>query len=322
MKEKKEIQENDNLGTILAIILASNHRIGFISPLILYCYSNILKDNYKIYSQVLIEYRKILENYKKLAEELKVNDSLNLSHLFSHLLWNGYFSVTKEHHYNLNNRLMISGKYSLDVIKGSGVCLTYAELLANFLNVCDKEAALLNSLVPTKKGTIKINYYPEIERKFSSGKINHLLFSSFMFFLKPITKIVGNHAVTLIKDNSKMFVYDPTNLAVLKINDKNSASIINGYGTISIKPMETLFLEPNCDPHNLSEQLILGNSFSPYSRKEIIFTFEEIIELVKSNINLLDSAYDNIHHELEFISQQIDEIGKNDKTLVKSPKTK
>ena len=107
---KKEIQENDNLETILAIILASNHRIGFISPLILYCYSNILKDNYKIYSQVLIEYRKILENYKKLAEELKVNDSLNLSHLFSYLLWNGYFSVTKEHHYNLYNRLMISGK--------------------------------------------------------------------------------------------------------------------------------------------------------------------------------------------------------------------
>lgn len=107
---KKEIQENDNLETILAIILASNHRIGFISPLILYCYSNILKDNYKIYSQVLIEYRKILENYKKLAEELKVNDSLNLSHLFSYLLWNEYFSVTKEHHYNLYNRLMISGK--------------------------------------------------------------------------------------------------------------------------------------------------------------------------------------------------------------------
>lgn len=120
---KKEIQENDNLETILAIILASNHRIGFINPLILYCYSNILKNNYKIYSQVLIEYRKILENYKKLAEELKVNDSLNLSHLFSYLLWNGHFLVTKEHHYNLYNRLMISGKYSLDVIKGSGVCL-------------------------------------------------------------------------------------------------------------------------------------------------------------------------------------------------------
>ena len=177
-EEEKEIQEKDNLETILA----SNHKVGFLSTLILYCYSDLIKDNYNVYKQALINYQKVLDNYKKLAEELKINDALNLSHLFSYLLWNGYFSVTKEHRYNLNDRLMISGMYSFDVIKGHGVCLAYAELLANFLNTCDKEASLLNCLVPTKKGAVKMNYYPEIERKTSSNLSNQMFVPSLMFF--------------------------------------------------------------------------------------------------------------------------------------------
>lgn len=181
-EEMNKLRERDNSETILAIILASNHRVSFLSALILNCYSDTLKNNYNNYRQVLTSYQKVLENYKKLAEELKIYDSLNLSHLFSFLLWNGYFSATKDHHYNPNDRLMILGMNSFDVFKGRGVCLAYAELLTNYLNACNREAALLSCVVPTKKGAIKINYCPEIERKYSLGKINHSIISSFMFF--------------------------------------------------------------------------------------------------------------------------------------------
>lgn len=114
-----------------------------------------------------------------------------------------------------------------------------------------------------------------------------------------------------------MFVYDPTNLAVLKINDKKSASLINGQGTFLIKPIETALLEPNFDPHNLFEQLVLNDSYSSYSRKEVIFSFEEVMEMIKNNLYLLDSSYENIHLELQSISKQIDELRTHSKILKK-----
>ena len=123
--------------------------------------------------------------------------------------------------------------------------------------------------------------------------------------------------MTLIKDNNKMFVYDPTNLAVLKINSKDSASLINGTGTFVIKSMETLLFMPNADHKNLIEQLILVNHYPSYSRKEIIFSFEEMMELLKNNLPLLDSAYENIHPKLEDVCSQIDKLKEEARVLKK-----
>lgn len=58
-------------------------------------------------------------------------------------------------------------------------------------------------------------------------------------------KVDGNHAITLIKDNNKMFAYDPTNLLVLNVLNKNIGEIINGKGSFKLLPMLTLNILAN-----------------------------------------------------------------------------
>lgn len=307
-----------NSDELLCLIEAAD--IGFFKPLVVYAMRDHQIKYQEIYKESLICYNNILENYKELAQELKVNSSLDLSHLLTYMLWNGYFSVNKEHFYKLQERLLLPGMYSFDVIKGGGVCLAYAELLNNYLSTCGKDSSILICKVPTGKKAISCDYRPEIERNVKSN-ISSRVFSSFMtLFLGGLINKFGNHAITLIEENGKMYAYDPTNLYALNVKDASTVSIINGRGEFQIKPLTTLITAPHSDPSHIYEKLLLGNIEPALSRKEFIFSFENLMELVNNNIGLLDDAYDNIHSDLEYIDKQTDEIGGNYKALKKTKK--
>lgn len=304
-----------NLDELVCLIKAAD--IGFLKPLVVYAMRGHQIKYQEIYKESLIYYNNILENYKKLAQELKVNSSLDLSHLLTYMLWNGYFSVNKEHSYKLQERLLLPGMYSFDVIKGKGVCLAYAELLHNYLSTCGKDSSILTCKVPK---AISCDYRPEIERNVKSN-ISSRVFNSFMtLFLGGLINKFGNHAITLIEENGKMYAYDPTNLCALNIKDASTASIINGKGEFQIKPLTTFIAAPHSDPSHIYEKLLLGDIEPALSRKEFIFSFENLMELVNNNIGLLDDAYDNIHSDLEYIDKQTDEIGGNSKALKKIKK--
>lgn len=288
----------------------------------LYTACNSDKKYKDLYKESLISYNKILKNYKLLANELNIDNSLDLSHLFTYMLWNEYYSVSKSHCYKLQERLLLPGMYSFDVIKGKGVCLAYAELLHNYLATCGKKSSVLSCKIPTKKKEISYNYRPEIERVVKSNISSKIFTEIIMFIFKKIVNQNGNHAITLIEENNKFFCYDPTNLFVLNLIDENTASIINGKGVFDIKPLSTLKLQPNSDPNQLFEKLLYGNIEPAFTKKEIIFSFENIMELIKSNINLLDDAYDNIHSELEIIDKQTNEFGGKLKALKKLKENK
>lgn len=280
-----------------------------------------MRDNeikYKeIYKESLIHYNKILENYKKLAQDLRLNASLDLSHLFTYMLWNGYFSVTKEHFYKLQERLLLPGMYSFDVIKGRGVCLAYAELLHNYLSICGKYSSILTCKVPTEKNAVSCDYRPKIERHTKNSASSKISSTLMTFFLGGLINKLGNHAITLIEENENLYCYDPTNLYALNIQSSLTASIINGKGEFQIKPLMTVITNPHSDPNHLYEKLLLGNIKPALTRKEFIFSFENIIELINNNINLLNDAYDNIHSDLEYINKQTEEIGDYHKALKK-----
>jgi len=299
------------------ICLIRGAGVAFLKPIILY---SMIETQIKVqdfYRESLNHYDRILENYKELAQELGVNSTLNLSHLFTYMLWNGYFSATKEHVYKLFGRLVLPGMYSFDVIKGNGVCLNYAELLHNYLSRCEKNSSILLCKVPTKKGAVSCDYRPEIERHIEHGLGSKIVSSLATCFLGGLIDKTGNHAVTLIEDNEKLCVYDPTNLYALNIQTASTASIINGKGEFQIKPLITSSFIPNADPNNLFEKLLLENVEPALTRKEFMFSFENIMELLNSNIGLLNDSYDNIHSDLEFIDKQTDEIGGYHRVLKK-----
>ena len=300
---------------VLAIIKAADYECGFIGPMVSNYMCKITQKSREIYKESLISYDKVLKNYSDLSRKLNINSSLELSHLFTYMLWNGYYSVTKKHTYKMQDRLLIPGLFSFDAIKGQGVCLAYASLLHDYLTVCDKKSSVLECKVPTKKNSISFNYHPEIERNSKnnlSSRISNIIFSP---FIKIVTNKVGNHAVTLIEENEKLFIYDPTNLYVLNITNSDIATIINGKGDFELKPFSTLIFTSDIDSIEVLEKLIFNSITQSFNRKEVIFTYENIMELIQENIKLLDDAYDNIHCELEFIEKQTNEFGGMRKVL-------
>ena len=304
-----ETERTKTINEILAIIKASDYECGIIKPIMLYAMSDNYEMYKKFYLESLISLNKVLENYKLLAQELKINNALELSHLFSYMLWNGYYSVTKEHNYNIENRLLLLGMYSFDVIKGEGVCLAYAELLHNYLSVCEKKSSILLCKMGKDK-EYKRDYIPQIERKIKKLSIpKKMLFSARNFVMQGIINKFGNHAVTLIEDDSKLYIYDSTNLLVLNILDSNTATLITGTGEFGLRPLTTIPLLSHADPNQLFEKLLSNNIKPAYTRDDIVSSFDNIINLLNNNRGLLDDAYDNIHQELEIINNQIEEIG-------------
>lgn len=299
--------QNQKFYRIKAIIEASNCNLNSFLAYILPDIDNqVYRD---LYQESLISYNRILENYYKLAQELKLSNALEISHLFTYMLWNGYYSFNKEHNYKLQSRLLLPSMNSFDVIKGQGVCLAYTELLHNYLTVCNHQSAILNCKVPTNPKNIICNYRPEITRNQQSSVLGKFSSNVLSVLAKGIINHLGNHVVNLIEDDNKLFIYDPTNLCVLNILNSNEASIINGQGIYELKPHNSLLMEPNCDPNHLFEKMLSDETLSMFTRKEIIFSFENTWELIKNNINLLNDAYDIVQPDLMFINQQTDEFG-------------
>lgn len=298
-------EEVDKEYLLLAIKEASGLNLGYIKPLFAYFSSSQTLKATEQYQNLKNMYINILNNYRNLAKELHIDSALELSHLFTYMLWNGYYSATKEHYYNMKNRINIANFSFLDVMKGSGVCLNYSECLQDYLITCGKDASILLCGVPNDK-SIQRDYKPQIERHHAKNKHELLKLSILAKIVSKLLKIDGNHAITLIKDDNKMFAYDPTNLLVLNIPNKDTGKIINGKGNFKLLPMLTLNILVNLNSFPLIEELLNKENPQAYSRKEIIFSFENTMETIAKNILLLDDAYANIHSDLHYIAIEYD----------------
>ncbi len=252
------------------------------------------------YESALIQYNSILKQYYYLAETLKLNNSLELCTYMSYLLWNGYFSINKKNTYQSKNRLNLSGAYGLDCVNGIGVCLNYSSLLNDFF----KNSKIQSTVLLCKLGKeITCDYRPRLMRNINQNEISMKLFNLFSIILSPIINRIGDHAVNLIKEDNKLYIYDITNLTILNVKNKDVAELVNGTGKYLLKPELSLKLLNDFDKFemflNLDEQKYYQDA---YSRKEFIFLYERIIELLNNNKNLLNDCYSSIHSNLESIS--------------------
>ena len=265
-----------------------------------------IQENKNVYKEVLVDYDEFLCKYANLAKELGINNSLDLATYFSYLLWNGYFSVNGKHFYNMDDRLLIHGLFSFDVIKGGGVCLNYSELMNDFYKKMDKESAMLICTAPTRTKEIKISYEQPIQTNHKKSKNKKKL----IILSKSIIKDFGNHAVVLLKDEEGMGIYDPTNLLLLNIENINTAKLENGEGTFKINPVATLKLMPYCDQNNLFEQLESKDMQGIwYSEEKFIASTRKVLNIMKSNVPLIKDCYNDVYGNLINISNSIDIIG-------------
>ena len=250
-------------------------------------------------------YRDMLELYRNIAEELKLSTALELSYYYTYLLWNGYFSATKEHKYDKNNRSYDSDFLANSVLSGGGVCLEYSALLNDFLKVCNKESVLMSCFAPTKKGEVVFEYRPNIVRGINEDTNKKTKKATETIAYSILKRLIGNHAVTVINENGQQFVFDATNLSVLNIENKLKASMINGKGHFDLKKYSLDLFNPTDWNSELFYMLRMNMAHSSLEKSNIISGYESTLKIVEKNRILLDEGYDSIHSSIEQINSPV-----------------
>lgn len=245
------------------------------------------------------KYNKILSQTVKLSKELDIDNSLELSILYTYLLWNGYFSMNKNLFYDSNMRKQIIGLYPLNIMHGNGVCLNFSYMLKDFLRMSGFGSAVLYAKV--EDGLIH-SYRPNINRPVSKIKLNTIILRK--IFSPP--KNSPNHAFTLIKENNKYYVYDPTNICMFNVESTKKVNLLGGNGSADIylkisdigafNPPEKVFIR-SFEPIK---------SFNPaYSESEYISSWKNGIELLGKNEKLIEDYYDTTKEDICYIAKNL-----------------
>ena len=117
--------------------------------------------------EINMYYSSLLDKTKRLALELGLTNSLEISNLFSYLLWNGYFSKTKSNIYSSKESKGIYGLLYADIIDGKSFQTCNTEMLKDLLNSCDFDATNLFNTI-SNRNKFDIIYRVPLERKIAS----------------------------------------------------------------------------------------------------------------------------------------------------------
>lgn len=269
----------------------------FISANLLKSNNVILEMNLENYKKHVEEYEVVLKNIIDLSNNLGFSTSLELCILYSYLLWSGYLSTDKTHTYKIEDRMNIQGLYSFDILKGSGVCLNYADMLCDLLSLAGYEN---NLLLNKMTDTIIKGYVPEtIERNIVKPKKRT---KSIIKVLEPMTKIVGNHAFNLIHDDG-LYIYDPTNLIAFSLNNYKEAQLVSGIGTITLNPYTSFLLSKKRETKTIERLLWEKELNCPFTEEEYKETFIRTLEIIDQNKDLIEETYNKNKEYIQYIAE-------------------
>lgn len=298
--EEKVFMETDNIKEML----------GYMSPAFIGLIKGDMREvaakTQANYESVVPMYHRILKEANILAKEMGLKTSLEYANLFVFLLWRGYFSENKSLQYKVEGRENTLGLFSFDIMQGIGVCLNFSQMLTDYLNSGSNTAATLNVFCGNN---IKIDYRYPVERNLVKEKF---YIKILIFFLSRIAKKAGNHALTLIDENGKLYIYDATNLCILGIDDCYKAHIISGHGEMEIKPFMSYLVSNSEKERDLLEKLINGEHITaPYDAA----SFRDISEANNThfldNMPLVEDFYLDVHSDIVGIASELKRVRKN-----------
>jgi len=159
-----------------------------------------------------IEYVNIFDEYNNIIKDislfykndLKINNPIEAYICYTSMIKLGYFSDNYDYKYQVASNEVI-GNYGINIIDGNGVCRNNASLLTDVMSSMGYDAyTICCNLINTNKPIDKETYIYN----------NHLLrkkTSILDFDINFDTKEIANHAVTVVKYNDKLYIFDPTN---------------------------------------------------------------------------------------------------------------
>ena len=242
--------------------------------------------------EIINIYKSLLDKMSKLAKELNISNSLELSILFSYLLWNGYLSKTKKHIFNPNNRDEILGLLFIEITNGKGVCRNYSEMLKDFLEYSGYRSVILENNL----NNINIDYTMDIKKR--KNKHESIPEKTSIFNRKP------NHVFNLIEDQG-FYIYDSTNLLLYQLKNRNTAVLINGRGKNIVYPYDSYDFCYSKEDEKILDSLFTTDTFpSPYKKNDFISTCEVNLELIKDSTSLVEDFYKEAKRDLLKISDK------------------
>ena len=253
-------------------------------------------------STVYSNYLNILKNYKSLADKLLIINPVEISILFSYLLWNGYFSMSKHNVFKNDNIFLLCHLYPYTIMSGTGVCLNHSILLTDYLNICGIEASPMEAYIKNRHE--KPSYIPPIERDTPNIKKEFNLNS-----LRSEIAKETNHVFTLIKENGQYYIYDPTNLMIFAIKSPTKAKCTAMNLNATLYPISSYEIIDNDIAYKTLNSFITTSTFKecPYNANYFKFIAEQALEIIKQNISLLDDCYGDSHDDIHTVGQYVKE---------------
>ena len=247
-----------------------------------------------------IYYSDLLDQMCLLADELELNNSLEVANLYSYLLWNGYLSKNKQNISRIKTN-SIEGLYFSNIMDGVGDCINHSDMLKDFLNRYGYNASSVINLADKK--TVS-TYTPDIEQQKAKKNID-----IYSYIINPVIRKAGNHVFTLIEENNKFYIYDSSNLNILSIKNPYIAEVINGKGTYKMHPfLSNIFNVEKKQDDAISNMIYTDDIISPYNKKDFIAITEENIEHFKRNISAFEYFYDDVRSDIINISDLRNQI--------------
>ena len=257
--------------------------------------SNAKYNRNKSCLEVMKVYKMLLEKISVLSKELNTSNSLELSILFSYLLWNGYLSKNKTHKYEEYDGPLLMGMNFTDISNGIGVCRNYSEMLKDFLNHNGYESVMLTNYL---SNNLKVDYKMNItERKIYNAPYEEIF-----------QRKKANHVFNLIEDNG-LYIYDPTNLLLYNLKNKNMSTLVNGKGKNIVYPYRSYDFCYSKEDEELLDRLFNEDAFtSLYDKTDFISISEETLELIKNNTSLLEDFYTEARQDIIGISEETKKV--------------
>lgn len=255
-------------------------------------------------------YQCFLDNYHQLNEMVGLKNPLEIMLLYTMLLKNGYLSVGKKHGVD-DPFLEHSALARFQVFTGDSVCRHDAILLRDILKREKiKSSILLNYRTSCHVDEEEIEKYEELKRKLdvfnSVANYNRNEFLDLCIYVEQLIDkgiindsmfhlserpLIGNHAITLARDNGKGYYLDPSNNQIYRKRNIDGRLVLSDGLSVCIpitSPIESKFYTDRCEKISQVRSFLKGLDVSLQEEK---LARSKICNLYQGNKDIWDRFY-------------------------------
>jgi len=267
-------------------------------------YEENKKMNFIKFYNSINAFNNILEKCVLLSSKLNLNNSLDIVNFYTLLLHNGYFSVNGSYNFKDYSKLLnLSALYEFDIILGQGNCLSNSTFISKLLNKHGIKSFPIHNLIKSSKTEFynrKINELEEVKNYIIYDDNNKI----YRFIRNYINKKLGNHVNVLIDENNQ-YIFDPTNIALYRMINKEKASLVTGIGAIDLKLLSSYIFINSDFEKNFLIDFINNPKFSFYNSIDFRKSYTKILEILKNNQDIILEFRDAITEDLNIIFNDV-----------------